>query len=673
MPTFFPDGRILAGATIGGSEPPSINNELIPQIGAIPVSVPRPLDNNRIIYSQANGVKILDLTQPASSTNPQIIFPEEANWVEGRGNVWALRRQSRVPTYLDSFGNNLREYRPLAVTPELGVIAKNYSLGQGLYLFHESGSTAIDFTLNVYDNDADAHGRFWVMRSSETSMVAGEMDTVLRRFQVPASVDLAFYPPYILVNLLTEQVALLNLLNDTYAVLPLHSTRAFHADLRVAGDTAYVAFSTTNGERVGTNQVETYSLSSLSWQPFFGPAPVPVPPPVPNPNVDLRPHPRPLWLAPYHQITDRWGDSPDALGNALLILPESPEESIETYHARIRRGASRGKPLILTPEGFNREWESLVVAWYFHEPTRDAMIDKLNRFASLVWPQPALDKPVIAYIDDSDAWQSEIRLPTTITIWPSPQFYRNQGESLSDFDARCQSTLNELTNHGHYGIVPTIGAFDRNGEVPVEEMVEAFRLFHNYPRLYQIVGYLPFTDMRQGAGVGGMNLHPSLKAAVSDLVRMNPEDRPNRFSYWVPSHSSQSNILNNILSQSRELVALSPMQKGILLDLLNIDSQPIDTSQMRAVVMGDVGNVPRPTPNGGRAFLEACIRALGDPRWGLHQRPNGRISTDILALNTTPYRIFDVIFAQESEEARAIWQEVEPHEIEEGSHFVSVL
>jgi hypothetical protein len=680
MPRFFPDGSMLAGATKGGQERPTINNAYIDQLGEQPVSSPRPLDNNRIIYSQADGVKILDLTQPLSPTNPQLVFNQEANWVEGADGVWAMRRQSRLPIYLDSMGNNRVTARPLAVSRELGVLWTDYQTGRGLHRFRAEGGSSMLSPIAIYDDDVAVDKSFWVIKSDHRTLSVGQFDEVIRTITVPPCVDIAFSGRYVLVHHVdTDQPILIDIVDDLYAELGL-GTSTFNFDLRVTGNLAQVAYATTTGERLGTNIVASYSLPDLQWRRFAGGTVVVPPPPPPVSQVSsLRPHPRPLWLAPYHQITDKWGDSPDAVGNALLVLPEAPDEPIEVYRSRIRRAMERGKPLILSPEGFSREWESLIVAWYFHEPNYGSLQEKLGAYQGLLNIQHHLERPLICYIDDPNGWQDGTDYLPADNVWPSPQLYREQGESLADFRARCESTLNQLRQRYHY-VLPTIGAYDRNGQVPVEQMVEAMQVFHELPHEFRVIGYLPFTDMRQGSGVGGMNLHPSLKSAVEELVQMNPEDRPNRFSYWAPAYTPAKVVLNNILSQSRELVQLSTDQKEHVLDLLQLEKpdepdpdDDYDVSPMRDTVLGIVGNVPRPLPNEGRAFLEGCIRSLGDSNWGLHMRPNGRISTDILALDTEPYRIFDVIFSQEAPEARAMWQEVEQHEIEPGSRFVSVI
>lgn len=111
---------------------------------------------------------------------------------------------------------------------------------------------------------------------------------------------------------------------------------------------------------------------------------------------------------------------------------------------------------------------------------------------------------------------------------------------------------------------------------------------------------------------------------------------------------------------STPIVTPSPSRFGV--------AMPDD---MRTLVLS--GRAGQPAPHQGRAFVERVVREANDPRWGLHQRPNGVISTDILAWNVTPYRIFDVIVDEEgARDATApTWQG--GIEIEPGSRFLPIL
>jgi hypothetical protein len=98
---------------------------------------------------------------------------------------------------------------------------------------------------------------------------------------------------------------------------------------------------------------------------------------------------------------------------------------------------------------------------------------------------------------------------------------------------------------------------------------------------------------------------------------------------------------------------------------------------MRARVLA----TPPPAPHQARAWIVDIIRAVGDPRWGVHQNPglpDGTGAQDILALNIPahgkPHQIFDVVADEDgaSGSPRVVWQDVTTT-MREGGRFVPVL
>lgn len=93
----------------------------------------------------------------------------------------------------------------------------------------------------------------------------------------------------------------------------------------------------------------------------------------------------------------------------------------------------------------------------------------------------------------------------------------------------------------------------------------------------------------------------------------------------------------------------------------------VSTEEMSSLIKG--GHYGMPWRSRGREWVELIVRHLGDPTWGWNLRPNGKISTDILAKDDSPYRIYDVIRAEETD-AEPAFMEVEA---ESGAKFAQIL
>jgi hypothetical protein len=340
--------------------------------------------------------------------------------------------------------------------------------------------------------------------------------------------------------------------------------------------------------------------------------------------------------------------------------------------------------LIVDRTSFHRGVESSVIALYVHAPHGGALISEVADIEATIQGGVLPDLPIICYVDQRDVdWEAILPHLDGKRHWISPQCYRDPGETFTRFSGRIYEAVMDILDWS-FNVIPTWHAYDRNGQGTVAEAVETFRLYEELRA--GLIGILPFTDMRQGSGTGGMNFHPSIKAEVAKLDRMQPEDRPNRYSYWQPRSIDMAQVLRNKLGQDRELVQLSNGEKHLILSLLSGGQPPPvqpptqppsndeTVERMRRIALGLEGGVPNPVVGGGREFCEALARAHGGVEWGLHQRPNGRVSADIVALNTTPYRIFDVIVDHDGADnnTHRTWAEVPQSHIEPGSVFVRI-
>ncbi len=84
---------------------------------------------------------------------------------------------------------------------------------------------------------------------------------------------------------------------------------------------------------------------------------------------------------------------------------------------------------------------------------------------------------------------------------------------------------------------------------------------------------------------------------------------------------------------------------------------------------------PGPDPFNAAPFRDRVLANIGDPLWGQHMRPNGRISADVVAYNVPaqgqPYQIFDMVTASTGPNPAPGWLDI-THTLEAGSTFVRV-
>lgn len=297
-----------------------------------------------------------------------------------------------------------------------------------------------------------------------------------------------------------------------------------------------------------------------------------------SPAHGTRPWPRPIWVVPYQSFNAlRYGDTSDFIGNAILAIREDQAQTTEQVRAHARRVAAQGLPLVVQPEAYSPAIASLVVGLYLHAATVETLAQEVATAEAAIGRRELPDVPLICYLDGS--WPQA--LPVVLDPrrhWLSPQCYRNGGETLSAFTYRVEGELVRLRAAGFH-LIPTTHAYDRNGLGTVAEALEVQPLIRAWGDRFALIGFMPFSDMRRGTlpdgrTIGGLEVYPDLKASVRHLAAANPEDRPNRFSYWTPRTASRSAVLRNILGQTRELVHLSAEQKDLVLSLLPNELRP---------------------------------------------------------------------------------------------------
>lgn len=309
MPSFFRDGRFLAGATGGGQELPSIDNVVIPDIG--PVSVPRPWTSDAIVYSQGQHTYALNLITPRGASNPRIVSGA-ATWLAAGGGDWARRLQSDPAYYADSFGRggNL-PWRPVAVNAQ-GVLVTNYDTGAGLWFWPADRAMValLPSSIPVVNAVAGMAGNTWMARLSGTTLAVGHLNTPgnYRTVTIPESSDLAVAGPDLAVVWGFDAASLIVCSVDVNPCkwATLSSGLAYNFDARfvdhfVEGPVLEVCGATTSGEAPGTNWKKGYSLMSMLWATATSPtAPAPPveptpPPPAPESVPDRMMLPAAVW------------------------------------------------------------------------------------------------------------------------------------------------------------------------------------------------------------------------------------------------------------------------------------------------------------------------------------------------------------------------------------------
>lgn len=287
MPTFFPDGRVLAGATGGGQDRASIDNVALSTLEGVLVSVPRPLDNDRIIYSTDAGMEILTLSTGATAP-----VRGPANWLEAGDGVWAARRQSDPPEYEDSLGNKgSLPWRPLAANRH-GVLVSNYQSGAGAWLLLTDGadSQLIPPSVAVWPGDGALDGECWAVRLSQSVVRVGRLGHPAADVTVPWSVNLALAYPYLLMwGHAQGSLIVVNAETEDWASLT--SGEAYLPAAQIAGGwIVAVAWARTLGERPGTIESRRIDLWSLHWHASDERPPT-APPPTAPPPTDPPPAP----------------------------------------------------------------------------------------------------------------------------------------------------------------------------------------------------------------------------------------------------------------------------------------------------------------------------------------------------------------------------------------------
>jgi hypothetical protein len=292
---------------------------------------------------------------------------------------------------------------------------------------------------------------------------------------------------------------------------------------------------------------------------LLGDAPTP---PDPAPEGDMmKSFERPYWFAPFYSHSEKYGDTPDHVGNSILLLADNPEK----MRQELARVAPLGFPMILGASDLREDELGSVFAWWETGGDLNELGAKVEHALTLV------ERPVVAYLDkgEADCWPESRPLWLTDRVWPSAQAYRNAGESLSAFDARVTTTLQRLTGYGCMGLTLTPAFYTRNGSVSVEAIAECMPLYERWLWDFNIVCVMPFADRRPT----GMTEHPELREHARAFQYAVPATRPNRFDYWKPAGQSAEAVLQNKLGQSRAAVVLEPYLRELILGLVN-DTEP---------------------------------------------------------------------------------------------------
>lgn len=553
MPTLNSRGDVLAGFTGGGMGPIHVNGRVIHQAG----SVPRWLDDDHVIFSSSGGVIIQDLRTNQTRT----VVAQEVNWLEAGGGHWAVRAQATLvngvwhptPFYLDSTGRRNTTDYPLACT-EAGIMVMRYEDSLDVRLYTNGAAKRLGAG-PVLRGDADMDGDRYVFRTAPDTLAHNEGFSL-----VSSSADLALSWPFVVTSLPSQKtLAIFNLVTGAKKVL---ETDGFYPDILYdsGAGTIRIVYSTTTGERPSDIRSVLVKTDDVK---------VPPPPPPPE-RLEHRPFPSPKWIAPYHVITDRWGDDQSPVGNAHVLTLEAEDEPATKVGARALRAAAAGRPVFCQPDHYRPELASLVVGWYFHLPLLDGTVRTL--------PSHYPDAPFVLYVDQalgSKEWSEALKKVSAAydpdLCWFSPQLYLQQGESLAEFEQRCWDTCEVIKKYG-YNSIPTVQAYDRNGLFDLSTCRALVPIFEQLLQRQDVIGLLPFTSMRRGQvgnkPIGGLEQYPALKMDWEQLTWMNPEERPSRWSYWDSTFTPRRFRLKEKLRQDRFLVQLDREDKELLLGLL---------------------------------------------------------------------------------------------------------
>ena len=98
----------------------------------------------------------------------------------------------------------------------------------------------------------------------------------------------------------------------------------------------------------------------------------------------------------------------------------------------------------------------------------------------------------------------------------------------------------------------------------------------------------------------------------------------------------------------------------------------MSVAEAEAIVLS---TTPGPDPFDAAPFRDRVLANIGDPAWGVHLRPNGRISDDVIAYNVPaqgqPYQIWDIVVASTGPDPSPGWNDI-TDTMEAGSTFVQV-
>lgn len=568
MPSLNNVAQLLMGASGGGLGPLSIDGAVPPQLAGERVSLARFRAPELVVYQRCVGSAGCVIEQFNTNTKAfSVLASRGANWIQAGGGAWAVRTQGLgIISYLDSFANVHSLWRPLAVDPLTGAIyiQFDYNTGYGLGKVTGAGNVA-NTLLSATCSEAAAWGGNWAAKILPGRLAFSINNMGPVTINTPMISNIAMAGEYVVGNG-SHGLLLIDPRQDRYAILSKTATDFWPAITKLS-DQHYV-IGTSKGAAENPNEGNIYNVNpaTLEWVPMSTPEPVPEPVPT---GVCLYPHRRPLWIAPYQAVTDRWGDDTQPVGNCALINVESPDEVESVTIARAQRAVALGyKALIIDPRGHDPSFASLIVGLYLSAATVGEMRGKVEATEASIQNRILPDVPLILYIDtdsipNHESWMNPER------HWISPQLYREAGESLSNFMNYIAEVFEYWEERG-FKLIPTWQAFDRNGLMTEADMMQTQTALPIMVRRETdaLVGLLPFSDMRQGENMGGMNFYPQLKKELRRYDVAQPEDRPNRFSYWVPRFTSAEDVLRNQLGQDRELVSLSRKQKQFILEKL---------------------------------------------------------------------------------------------------------
>lgn len=561
----------------GGQGVCSVDNIPVPGLAGTLVQQASWLNASTLVYMTDSATETYALPHGPRTTLRRAdgVAVPPGNWLYAGFGTWALRRQARVPSYEDTSRLLVpSDYRPKAVTPH-GVLAMAYAAGGGAYWL--TPTTVVELvppTVPVLRGDMDAWQATWAVRLAPDLVQWSESSVPVR---IPASDDLALAGDVLVTNGRTAGALIgVDLRRGTWGVLTAAPSFWPHAALRADGTVAVVA-SRTQGEGPGDGHVTLVTPAQrATWQPITAPPPPPPPDPPTDPSPTPRAFPGPIWVAPYHSHTPRWGETTDHVGNAVLLhrWPESQTPFEARAYAR-RVGTETRLPLILDADSYSADVASLCVALYVHAATAAEGLTTVQAWERQITLGALPDVPIILYIDAPDPWTPEVLTSSALDRsrhWLSPQCYRAVTETLPAFEFRATGLLDWLSRD-HWRLAPTVQAYDRNVPQPEVRLLETLRLAGDWVRPFNLVGLLPFSDRRSGTladgtPVGGMTVYPSLREEVRSWLARMSEERPNRYDFWSPRFVTQDDQIRNKLKQTRPRVWLSQADKDRILQVM---------------------------------------------------------------------------------------------------------